>query len=91
MSVQMVQTPELRNENLCCHRLRNGRPGELPLPFPFASLSVLTLTQIVVTIIIFFGSRKFHASYGFFSQHVNANRCRRGQEWLVIAITPPLG
>jgi hypothetical protein len=41
------------------------------------------LVQLAVTLTLFFGSRKFHESYGFFSNHVNAGQCRRGYEWQV--------
>jgi hypothetical protein len=39
------------------------------------------LAQLAVTLTLFFGSRKFHESYGFFSEHVNAGQCRHGYEW----------
>ena len=43
---------------------------------------ILTLSQIIVTTILYFGSYRFHASYGFFSEHVNPWKCRRGLEWI---------
>jgi hypothetical protein len=31
--------------------------------------------------VLFFGSRRFHATYGFFGPVVDALQCRRGGEW----------
>lgn len=42
----------------------------------------LTAVQIAVSFILFFGSRRFHSTYGFFSDHVDAPLCRRGSEWI---------
>ncbi|KAE8833111.1 hypothetical protein CFE70_004161 [Pyrenophora teres f. teres 0-1] len=33
-------------------------------------------------ILLFFGSRRFHAGYGFFGQPADFHQCRRGFEWI---------
>lgn len=38
--------------------------------------------QLLVTCILYFGSRRFHATYGFFGDNVSAAECRRGLEWI---------
>ncbi|KAF1811703.1 hypothetical protein P152DRAFT_48877 [Eremomyces bilateralis CBS 781.70] len=38
--------------------------------------------QLFVTLFLFFGSRRFHGSYGFFSRHVGPADCCRGYEWI---------
>ncbi|KAF2461966.1 hypothetical protein BDY21DRAFT_4611 [Lineolata rhizophorae] len=40
------------------------------------------IVQMLSTIVLFFGSFRFHRSYGFFGDHVNAAECRRGPEWI---------
>lgn len=37
--------------------------------------------QLIVALVIFAGSRKFHPSYGFFNQWVADEQCRVGTEW----------
>lgn len=39
------------------------------------------IATVITTVVLFFGSRMFHNSYGFFGVHVNAIKCRRGVEW----------
>ncbi|KAH7080873.1 hypothetical protein FB567DRAFT_114530 [Paraphoma chrysanthemicola] len=38
--------------------------------------------SLIPTIILFFGSRRFHASYGFFGEPATYFACRRGFEWV---------
>jgi hypothetical protein len=37
--------------------------------------------KLIPTIILFFGSRRFHTSYGFFGEPATYFTCRRGFEW----------
>lgn len=39
--------------------------------------------KLTTTLVLFFGSRRFHASYGFFSTHTDPATCRTGAEWYV--------
>jgi hypothetical protein len=47
---------------------------------------VITVIGLVVSfipaVVLFFGSRRFHASYGFFGVPADYFDCRRGAEWL---------
>ncbi|OCK75297.1 hypothetical protein K432DRAFT_409153 [Lepidopterella palustris CBS 459.81] len=51
-----------------------------------AKVYVGTLLGLVVsfipTLILFFGSRRFHPGFGFFGSHVGARECRHGGEWV---------
>ncbi|KAF2828040.1 hypothetical protein CC86DRAFT_203503 [Ophiobolus disseminans] len=38
--------------------------------------------SIIPTVILFFGSRRFHSWYGFFGGHSKYHECRRGFEWI---------
>ncbi|KAF2194604.1 hypothetical protein K469DRAFT_725886 [Zopfia rhizophila CBS 207.26] len=40
------------------------------------------IISLIPTVILFFGSRRFHASYGSFGPVVNSRMCRRGGEWV---------
>ncbi|KAF2466308.1 uncharacterized protein BDR25DRAFT_237380 [Lindgomyces ingoldianus] len=40
------------------------------------------IISFIPTIILFFGSRRFHASYGFFGPVVDSRVCRQGAEWI---------
>jgi hypothetical protein len=40
--------------------------------------------QFVPAIILFFGSKRFHDSYGFFGKAAGFVECRKGAEWLVL-------
>ncbi|KAF2124818.1 hypothetical protein P153DRAFT_379403 [Dothidotthia symphoricarpi CBS 119687] len=40
------------------------------------------VVSFVPAIILFFGSRRFHPSYGFSSMQLDSNACRRGGEWI---------
>ncbi|KAJ4325273.1 hypothetical protein N0V94_000797 [Neodidymelliopsis sp. IMI 364377] len=40
------------------------------------------IISFIPAIILFFGSRRFHASYGFFGTVANFMQCRRGFEWI---------
>jgi hypothetical protein len=39
--------------------------------------------QTIVTFVLYFGSHRFHASYGFFSEYIDTVACLRGVEWYV--------
>ncbi|KAF2683678.1 hypothetical protein K458DRAFT_339737 [Lentithecium fluviatile CBS 122367] len=43
--------------------------------------------SFIPAIILFFGSRRFHAGYGFFGPVVSAIPCRRGGEWVPSILT----
>ncbi|KAJ4376770.1 hypothetical protein N0V86_006887 [Didymella sp. IMI 355093] len=47
---------------------------------------VLTLMGLIISfvpaLILYFGSRRFHASYGFFGTAAGFMECRRGVEWI---------
>ncbi|PSN74900.1 hypothetical protein BS50DRAFT_540537 [Corynespora cassiicola Philippines] len=51
-----------------------------------AKVYVGTIVGLIISLlpalILFFGSRRFHASYGFFGPEVDALHCRRGPEWI---------
>ncbi|TLD27686.1 hypothetical protein E2P81_ATG10974 [Venturia nashicola] len=47
----------------------------------YGLIGVGVIVQLIVALIIFGGSRKFHASYGFFNEWVADDRCRVGMEW----------
>ena len=49
----------------------------------YAGICLGLIAQIVITMVLFFGSFKFHESYGFFANHVGPAQCRRGTEWCV--------
>ncbi|CAO2652563.1 Nn.00g008460.m01.CDS01 [Neocucurbitaria sp. VM-36] len=40
------------------------------------------IVTLIPAVILFFGSRRFHASYGFFEVPSNYFTCRRGFEWI---------
>ncbi|KAF2120127.1 hypothetical protein BDV96DRAFT_318958 [Lophiotrema nucula] len=40
------------------------------------------ILSFVPAIILFFGSRRFHANYGFFGEVTGPIQCRRGGEWI---------
>ncbi|KAF2433472.1 hypothetical protein EJ08DRAFT_54912 [Tothia fuscella] len=48
----------------------------------YVAIAVGLVVQGTLTIFLFFGSRKFHATYGIYSSHVSASQCRRGTEWI---------
>ncbi|KZF24068.1 hypothetical protein L228DRAFT_87952 [Xylona heveae TC161] len=48
----------------------------------YSGIAIGACVQVVVTSFLFFGSRKFHGSYGAFSADVNPAKCRKGWEWL---------
>ncbi|KAF2196743.1 hypothetical protein GQ43DRAFT_241141 [Delitschia confertaspora ATCC 74209] len=43
---------------------------------------VALIITFIPTLLMFFGSRRFHASYGFFGPAVGARECRQGVEWI---------
>ncbi|EUC39131.1 hypothetical protein COCCADRAFT_31859 [Bipolaris zeicola 26-R-13] len=47
----------------------------------FGTLAGLAIS-FIPAIILFFGSRRFHASYGFFGMATDFHKCRRGGEWI---------
>ncbi|KAF2843811.1 hypothetical protein M501DRAFT_925639 [Patellaria atrata CBS 101060] len=48
----------------------------------YVGIIVGLLCQLVLTIFLFSGSRRFHASHGIFGEAVDPIACRRGLEWL---------
>ncbi|KAI9660653.1 MAG: hypothetical protein M1821_010005 [Bathelium mastoideum] len=48
----------------------------------YLAILLAFVIQVIVTTIVYFGSFRFHASYGIFSHHVNPTECRRGFEWI---------
>ncbi|EOA85300.1 uncharacterized protein SETTUDRAFT_90966 [Exserohilum turcica Et28A] len=53
---------------------------------PAKKVYVGTVAGLVISffpaIALFFGSRRFHASYGFFGEATDFRKCRRGAEWV---------
>ncbi|KAF2396361.1 hypothetical protein EJ06DRAFT_534089 [Trichodelitschia bisporula] len=48
----------------------------------YVGICVGMTVQVLVTLVLFFGSTRFHAGWGLFGSHVDAGRCRRGTEWI---------
>ncbi|KIV99749.1 uncharacterized protein PV09_08670 [Verruconis gallopava] len=48
----------------------------------YVAIAFGVIAQLVITTILFFGSRKFHSSYGFFAASMAPDECRRGSEWI---------
>jgi hypothetical protein len=48
----------------------------------YVGTAVGLVISFIPTLFLFFGSRRFHASYGFFGPVVDSRECRRGVEWI---------
>lgn len=44
-------------------------------------MSATDKIQLLVTLILYYGSRKFRGGKGFFGTHSSPGECRRGLEW----------
>lgn len=66
--------PTTENLDVCCHDGTSALLSNL-------GSSEANGTQVLVTLIIFLISRKFHPSWGAVGHAVNAGQCRRGWEW----------
>jgi len=48
----------------------------------YVGIGVGMVIQTTVTFVLYFGSRRFHGSYGFFSSYIDELSCHRGVEWI---------